>query len=94
MAKYLCVRGVDFAFVYYFSVGCWTCSDNVVLLFCMLMNAYIDILPYLYKQIQGYIEDTLFVFMVFVFQVSVQLKFVITNLNFKMPLYFSATFVK
>jgi hypothetical protein len=26
----VCVMGIDFAFFYHFSVGFWSCSDNVV----------------------------------------------------------------
>jgi hypothetical protein len=30
----ICVRGIEFATFYDFSVGIWKCSDNVVFCFC------------------------------------------------------------
>ena len=34
---YLCVRDINFAFFYDFSIGFWNCSDRMVLLFFLII---------------------------------------------------------
>jgi len=36
MYQYLCVRGIDFASFYDFSIGFWNCSDSVVFFYWIL----------------------------------------------------------
>jgi Zn-dependent M28 family amino/carboxypeptidase len=44
---YLCVRGIDFVFLYDFSIAFWNCSDIVVFfVFCFPFCQNITVSPY------------------------------------------------